>query len=225
MFQRGALWQCGGQPGECDSVLFKMQSGKKKASLMGELKLDKISGSRGVHKVLSEFRDMSRKSFRIRGTLSAFEDNDYSDFFAGLFEGFDKKNRLDAHRLSAGDKTLAISFGYRFGKGFKWILTTFNPDFQELRPGHILIDALIQESIARGDPYFDMYYGGELFYKQQWCNKMLPLKKVVVYRDNLLNRLCVGLENGLKSSRLFMYLAKRIYNFIRLKKYNDNKDN
>lgn len=202
-----------------------LQSCRKKASLKGELKLDKISGSRGVSELFSEFREMSRKSFRLRGTFSAFEDSRYSDFFSSLLEVFDRRERLDAHRLSAGDKTLAISFGYRFGKGFKWILTAFNPDFQELRPGHILIAALIRESISRGDPYFDMYYGGELFYKQQWCNKMMPLKKVTIYRDNLLNRIYIGSENGLRSNRLFMYLAKNIYNFIRLKKYNAKKNN
>lgn len=201
-----------------------LQSGKKKALIMGELRLNKISGDQNVRNLFAEFREISIKSFRMRGAFSAFEDNNYSFFFAELFEVFDKKGGLDAHRLSAGNETLAISFGYRFGKGFKWILTTFNPDFYELRPGYILIDALIQESIANGDPYFDMYYGGEVFYKQQWCNKMLPLKKIIVYRDNPLNRFCIGLEKGLRSNRLFIYPAKKIYNFIQVRKYNTQKN-
>lgn len=201
-----------------------LQSGKKKALLMGELRLQVVSGSQGVRRIFSEFRDMSIRSFRARGALSAFERNEYSDFFAELLEVFSANVRLDAHRLCAGDNTLAISFAYRFGKGFKWVLTAFNPDFSGLRPGHILIDALIQEAIAKGDPYFDMYYGGELFYKQQWCNKMLPLKKVTVYRDNLLNRLYIGLENGLRSNRLVMYPAKKIRNFITLNKSNTGKN-
>lgn len=201
-----------------------LESGKKKALLMGELKLNKISAGESVQKIFSEFRQMSIKSFRARGTFSAFEDNNYSDFFSELFETFHKNGRLDAHRLSAGDKTLAISFGYRFESGFKWVLTAFNPRFRELRPGHILIDRLIQEAITNRDPYFDMYYGGESFYKQQWCNKMLPLKKVTVYHDNLLNRFYINLENLLRSNRLLMSSAKKIRNFIMVKKFNISKN-
>jgi len=189
-------------------------SGKKKARLMGGLKLKKYEGSADIRNLFKEYKDMSIRSFRMRNAYSAFEDMTNANFFGDLLEVFDKKGRLDAHRLTIGDEALAISFGYRFGKGYKWILTTFNPDFQKLRPGHLLIDLLIQEAISNGDPYFDMYYGGELFYKQQWCNRIVPINRIVIYRNTFINKSILSLEGMAISNKSFMYFAKKIRNYI-----------
>lgn len=188
--------------------------GKQKASLIGELQLNKIKGIADINHLFSEFRDLSVRSFRIRNSISAFADTNYSNFFKEIIEIFERNGRLDAHRLSADNKTLGISFGYRFGEGFKWILTCFNPDFQNLRPGHLLIDFLIREAIAIGDPYFDMYYGGELFYKQQWCNRMIPIQRIEIYRNNLVNKSLLYGESVLRSNKLLINAAKGLFRII-----------
>lgn len=198
-----------------------VQSAKAKINKSGQLKLERIRDTNNIRELFSEYRQMSIRSFEMRDNRSAFLDDTYSDFFSELFEVFDSKGILDAHRLTASDKTLAISFGYRFGKGFKWILTAFNPDFYKFKPGYLLIDALLKEAAGNADPYFDMFYGGELFYKRQWCNKMIPLKKAVVYRSSFLNSSFVWLENSLITHRLVRHTAKgiqKVINGIRLKK-------
>lgn len=186
-----------------------LRNSKKEISLLGELALNRVSGSDEVNKLFNEYRALSLRAFRDRDAVSAFEDEACSNFYEELLGILDSKKMLDAHRLTAGTQTLAISFGYRFGKGFKWILTTYNPDYQDLRPGHHLIDSLIKEAILNGDPYFDMYYGGEVFYKRQWCNKMVPLKKILIYRKNICNEFVLWAERALRSNTSFMAWAKK----------------
>ncbi len=191
-----------------------LRKSKKEINENGELKLQRVSGASNVRSLFKTYRDLSIKAFRKRKNFSAFEDKNRSNFYEELLILFDQKNRLDAHKLTAKDATLGISFGYRFGKGFKWILTAFNPHYSQLRPGHLLIDALIQEAIHKGDPFFDMYYGGEVFYKQQWCTKLVSLKRLEICRKTFINR-SIGLtRNALRSNTLFMNSARRAKRFF-----------
>ena len=186
-----------------------MRKSKQEISKIGELKLHRISGTPDVRGLFRAYRGLSIKAFRKRKNISAFEDKNRSSFYEELLILFDQKKRLDAHKLTAETSTLGISFGYRFGKGFKWILTAFNPNYSQLRPGHLLIEALIHEAISRGDPYFDMYYGGEVFYKQQWCTRLVPLKRLEICRNNFINRSLSLTRNALKSNTIFMNSARR----------------
>jgi len=187
---------------------------KRQASSIGKLTLQRISGISGVAELFDEYMHLSVESFRARNAASAFEDTTYCNFFKEILAAFEKKKRLDAHRLTAGRCTLGISFGYRFGTGFKWILTSFNPKFHRLRPGHLLLDALVRDAINRGDRFFDMYYGGELLYKRQWCNKMTPIKRLEICRDSYFNRGLSWATGALKSRRKFVHLVKKAQKII-----------
>ena len=196
-----------------------LRSIKQKAEVASKLRLHKITGSLNVRNLFKEYRDLSIRSFRQRNKISAFEDKVYSSFYEEILEIFDRKKRLDAYRLTTENATLGITFGYRLGGNFKWILTVFNPDFSQLRPGHLLIDALIKAAIKNEDKYFDMYYGGEVFYKQQWCNEMIPLKTIQIYRKNLINASFVWAENALRSSTVLINAARRARNTFHKMKY------
>lgn len=185
-------------------------NGKKEASQLGRLMLLKIKGISNVRELFGEYKKLSVSSFRARRGISAFEHESYSNFFGGLLEVFEKKEKLDAHKLIAGSNTLGISFGYRFGNGFKWILTTYNSTFHSFRPGHLLLDALVQEAVKNGDLYFDMYYGGEVLYKQQWCDRMIPLRKLEIYRKDLFNLSFIWTEKIIRSTPVLLNTVKKI---------------
>lgn len=187
-----------------------LKKGKREISKIGELKLQRIRGASSIRSLFKAYKELSIRAFRMRNNVSAFENKRRCHFYEELLILFDKKNRLDAHILTAGAYTLGISFGYRFGKGFKWILTAFNPDFYQLRPGHLLIEALINEAINNGEPYFDMYYGGEVFYKQQWCPEMIPLKRIEICRNNFINKSVSLTRNALRSNKIFMDSARKV---------------
>ena len=183
--------------------------GKESLQRLGDVGLVRVRGAHEVAGLFREYKELSIRSFSKRDGLSAFSNERYGNFFGEILVLFEKTGRLDAHKLTAGASTLGISFGYRMGPGFKWILTAYNPDYESLRPGHLLLDFLIREAIKNKDPYFDMYYGGEVFYKRQWCNKMIPLKTVEIFRKNILNASIIKGRDFAYRNPGIMNLAKK----------------
>lgn len=149
-----------------------------------EVALEQIEHDK-VTEMYELYVKFSKESFLDRRQNSAFEDVRNIQFFRNLLLRLSERGFLEAHILRFGNQVAAISFAYRFGKGFKWILTAYNYQFKEFRPGHILIYELLKTSLEKGDPYFNMYYGGDSYYKSQWCNSFDPLYKISIFNQTL----------------------------------------
>lgn len=167
---------------------------------LGSPRLIRVSGEEEVEKYFEIYVRLSQESFQKRGNKSAFLDPRYIHFFRDFLKMMEKKQRLDAHVLKGGDDILAVSFAYRFGKGFHWTLTAFNYQFRHLRPGYLLIEDLIREVVERGDNYYN-WYGYERFYKEQWCNLKEPLYRFECYK----NRFYSNAVHTLEVLRNFLY--------------------
>jgi len=150
----------------------------------GAIVLEKASGEKEVGESAALYKKFSREAFAARNRKSNFENDKYADFFGEFLVLMEKAGRLDAHLLKAGDTVLAISFAYRFGRGFNWVLTAFDYEYKYYRPGYILIEELLKEICARGETYYN-WYGHGRFYKDQLCNLLEPLYKVMMVRKTL----------------------------------------
>lgn len=167
---------------------------------LGSPRLIRVSGEEEVEKYFEIYVRLSHDSFQKRGNKSTFLDPRYVHFFRDFLKMMEKKQRLDAHILKGADEILAVSFAYRFGKGFHWALTAFNYKFRHLRPGYLLIEDLIREVVERGDTYYN-WYGYERFYKEQWCNLKEPLYRFECYK----NRFYSNAVRTLEVLRNFLY--------------------
>ena len=177
----------------------------------GEVKLRAIKGREEVEQYFDLFVRFSRDSFSARNRRSSFENPEQAAFFREFLALMEEKQKLDAHALIAGEKVLAISFGYRFGKGFNWVLTGFNYDYSDLNPGYLLIEELIWEITRRGETYYNWYGHGQ-FYKTQWCNKQSPLYRFVLVRPTwkgLCYQACQWAEKALRSNQVVVNLLRK----------------
>jgi CelD/BcsL family acetyltransferase involved in cellulose biosynthesis len=150
----------------------------------GAITLETAAEEKEVGNVVGLYKKFSKDAFAARNRRSNFENDRYADFFGEFLVRMEKAGRLDAHMLKAGDTALAISFAYRFGRGFNWVLTAFNYEYKYYRPGYILIEELMKEICARGETYYN-WYGHGRFYKDQLCNLLEPLYKIIVVRKAL----------------------------------------
>lgn len=178
----------------------------------GELRLKEIKGKEEVEKHFDLYSQFSLHTFTARGRNSNFENKKYTTFFRDFLSFMVRKQRLDTHVLLAGDKVLAISFGYRFGKGFNWVLTGFNYDYKYFRPGYLLIEELIKEICNRGETYYN-WYSYERFYKTQWCNSQTPLYRFFLIRRTLKGtcyRMLQAVERVLRSNRMIVGLVQKL---------------
>lgn len=178
----------------------------------GNLQLKQIWGKDEVGKYFDLYTEFSSHSFMARRRKSNFDNEKYSSFFRDFLTLMDQKQRLDTHVLMAGDKVLAISFGYRFGKGYNYALTSFNYDYKYFKPGYLLVEELIKETCKHGETYYNSY-GYERFYKTQWCNSQIPLYRFLMIRHTLkgtIYRIFQATEKFLRSNKKTVTLIRKL---------------
>ena len=184
---------------------------KRAINEYGEIRLKEIGRQNEVALYFDKFIEFSLHSFNKREKKSSFENKRYSSFFREFLILMDKNARLDAHALFSGDKILAISFGYRFGKGLNLVLTGFDYKYKYVRPGYLLIEELIKETVRRKETYYN-FYGYDRFYKSQWSNKQAPLYKIFVMRNSLRGRfhkILFQIEKSLRSNKAIVSFFRR----------------
>lgn len=182
------------------------------AGHLGEPQLREIRGKKEVMRYFDLYAGFSREAFKGRNRNSSFENGKYTDFFRDFLILMDENRRLDAHALTAGDKVLAISFGHKFGRGFNWILTGFDYNYKNYRPGYLLIEELIKEICRRGETIYN-WYGHDRFYKSQWCNQRTPLYRLFIMKRTLKGA-CYGalrnMEDSLRSNKVIVDFVRKV---------------
>jgi len=200
-----------------DTISWKLKKdlrAKRKHILksLGDISLKEISGPEEIGKYFDVYTGFSRSAFTGRGRRSSFEDGRYASFLKDLMIVMDKGGRLAAYVLFAGDRIMAVSFGYRSDKGYDWVLTSFDYELKYFRPGYILMEEQLKRIYDRGGTYCNMY-GHERFFKDQWSNDQSPLIKLFLIRRTLRGG-CYsainGAENALRSNPVMVRLARRL---------------
>lgn len=174
----------------------------------GEITLKEVRGEEEVNRCVDLYRKFSLDAFAARNRRSNFNNERYAEFFREFLVLMERDGRLDAHMLIAGDNVLAISFAYRFGRGFNWVLTGFNYEYKYYRPGYILIEELLKEVARRKESYYN-WYGYGRFYKDQWCNLQTPLYKVLIVKKTLKGSLFLISQKVRKTAKSLRDLLKK----------------
>jgi CelD/BcsL family acetyltransferase involved in cellulose biosynthesis len=175
---------------------------RKKATEVGEISLMQMSKIDDIINVANLFIDFSIESRKTRAK-SGYNDNDQADFVRSIVRAFAEKSIVDAHVLYFGEEIAAVSIGWRYGPGYKYILPSYNPKYSNISPGYSLIYALIDYAKNNGDPYFDMFSGGEVFYKSKWCNYFPPILVLKVYKDSLIGLIAYAFQKVIRSIKRY----------------------
>ncbi len=178
----------------------------------GRLRLEAVSGSRKVPDLFCKYKEFSLRAFSSRGRKSAFENPLYADFFMAVIAGMEKRGLLAAHALIAGDKIIAVSFGYKGAKRFDWALTAFDYDYRYYRPGYILIEELISYVTEWGGVSYN-WYGHERFYKSQWCNAPTPLMRLYAMKRTprgYFYKYADMAERVMRSNKFILAMARKV---------------
>jgi CelD/BcsL family acetyltransferase involved in cellulose biosynthesis len=200
-----------------DTVSWKLKKdlrAKRKHVLkdFGAISLKEISGEEPVRKYFDIYAGFARNAFAERKRKNSVEDDNYASFLKDLMVAMEKTGRLAAYALLAGDRTVAVNFGYRSDKGFDWVLTSFDYELKYFRPGYILMEEQLKHIYGKGGTYCNMY-GHDRFFKEQWANDQKPLYKLFLIRRTLRGG-CYSVirraENALRSNPAMVRLARRL---------------
>ena len=172
-------------------------------------RLTAISTLKDIHQAFEYYIQFSKESFRLRNKKSNIHDEKYQTFLRTLFSELFLKALLKCHVLKSKNQIIAVSFGYVFNHQFDWILTAYNHQFHQYRPGYLLIQDLIHENASQHLTLYN-WFGYDRLYKRQFCNLKSPLLRVRLFKPTLLNRLIYRCEKSLRQHPYFKNILKSI---------------
>jgi CelD/BcsL family acetyltransferase involved in cellulose biosynthesis len=178
----------------------------------GDISIKAIKGENGTARYYDMYMEMTVKAFRERGRRNMLEDKAYAGFFREFLMAADKRGMSDAFAFYAGDKLLAIIFGYKIGPGYNWALTGFDYEFRYVRPGYLLVEGIIDEMVRRGDTICNCY-GHESFFKNQWCNKMTPMYRFYIAKKSVRGSAFMAAQKAagiMRSNKIIAATAKKL---------------
>lgn len=151
----------------------------------------------------------SVRAFQQRKQDSAFSDDRYRMFVRDVLEQACQNHTIDANVLTVGERIIAIHFGYSLRDHLNYIFTTFDSDFADWRPGHLLIHRLVQLAEERRNSLIDLFSGGKL-YKRQWSNRQEAVLCVELWRDTLSGRVARRCVQRLRTSRVLRAVERAV---------------
>jgi CelD/BcsL family acetyltransferase involved in cellulose biosynthesis len=157
---------------------------RKKAEQIGPVHLEKVIDKVQVDDLANLFIRYSIDSRQSRGGKSTYENPKQAEFVKNIVSVFMQQGKIDVHKLNYGDTIAAVCIGWRYGPGYKYVFTSYNPIYSKISPGYTLIYELINYAFHNKDPYFDMFVGGDVHYKRKWCNKFPTITDLRIFNNH-----------------------------------------
>lgn len=133
---------------------------------IGTISLDCVVEPGAIDLVLEEMRAFREQRFRKRPGKDLLQDPDYFRFYRNVALDGAAAGFVRLFRMSVNGRTVAADFGLAHRGAFLGLLRGFDDGIYKNRSlGMLATDALLANSVARGDLCFDMTIGDEP-YKQ-----------------------------------------------------------
>ncbi|MEN6627209.1 MAG: GNAT family N-acetyltransferase [Candidatus Sumerlaeia bacterium] len=133
-------------------------------------RIEAVTDLAGVSAAVEAFRRHSIARLGEKGLHSTLHDRRMADFFAELARACFERDRAIYFGAWLGDACIGTIFGLRMGSYICYYNGSFDPEFSNLSPGTLMIDALCREAIVRGHRRLDML-GGFGEYKHRWAGE------------------------------------------------------
>ncbi len=167
---------------------YYVKRAEKELSKIGRVSLSSVGDCGQVSRIADDYVRFSQDSFRARGKKSVYENPRYRMFLKELINKFCSARYLDTNVLKLDDRIIAIHFGYSTGNNLNYVFTSFDMDFAEFSPGHLLIYKLIELGAKRRNEFLDFYSGWNL-YKDKWCNLKDEIITIEIRRNSVGNKI------------------------------------
>jgi hypothetical protein len=162
----------------------------------GALTLVRTSTVEGVRTFLDGVREIGKRSWKKTGSGWAHISGTNA---LHQLEDVARRGFLRSYILRVGDAPCAFVNGYQHGGVYHYADLAYEERFAKWSPGLVLLYLLI-EDLCADDPPRQLNFGtGYADYKRQFANQITHDASVLVLRQNMGNRLRVGLHSGILS--------------------------
>jgi len=109
-------------------------------------------------------------------------------FYDEIAENAARFNYLSLYFLEVNDQMVAANFGLSYRGRFFSLKLVMNEEYREFGPGHLMINAGVQDCVERGFTHYD-FTGPREEYESTWTSHVRPHSEVLVFRDGPYGRL------------------------------------
>jgi CelD/BcsL family acetyltransferase involved in cellulose biosynthesis len=101
-------------------------------------------------------------------------------------------------------RPIAFHYGFTAGGIYSLIVTSYDEDFREFSPGHLLTEDLLKRCIDKRLEEFD-FLGCDLPWKIEWTPSSRPYDWLYIFRNSLKGRFLHQLKFGwVRTARLLL---------------------
>jgi CelD/BcsL family acetyltransferase involved in cellulose biosynthesis len=137
----------------------QLRRSRKKFYSAGDGKCFTISDEKRLDWAIDKLIELHHKRWQGRAEHYAFSSPNYISFHRSVMHDFIKQNRLRLFCLTLDEKIISMLYCYRWKDTMYYFQGGFDPDYQHLQPGQVIMGHAIESAIQERLKVFDMLKG------------------------------------------------------------------
>ena len=137
----------------------QLRRSRKKFYSAGDGKFFVISDEKRLDWAIDKLIELHHKRWQGRAEHYAFSSPNYISFHKSVMHDFIKQNRLRLFCLELDEKVISMLYCYRWKDTMYYFQGGFDPDYQHLQPGQVIMGHAIESAIQERLKVFDMLKG------------------------------------------------------------------
>jgi hypothetical protein len=126
-----------------------LRIGRQRLESRGAVSVEMRTGSSAGADFLPEFLALEASGWKGRNCTAIANDSNITAFYTTLVRNLATQGQLEWHIVRVESRPVAAQIGVRCGASLMLPKYAFDEDFAECTPGHLLMEAVIQEAFAR----------------------------------------------------------------------------
>jgi len=132
-----------------------------------------------------ELANLHQTRHASKGEQGSFGSERYCNFHLALMKEAMKRDELRLYVLVLNEETVGIEYAYFCNRKLMFFQNGFDPKFESLSPGHLLMSHIIDESIKEGAESMDLLKGN-YEYKASYAKEQVLSVSVDLWRSQLM---------------------------------------
>lgn len=143
---------------------------------------EKIGQGREIGEYFDIFLNLNKLRLKDKDLETPFSDSMFQTFHRNILNEFHKKGMAELCFLKTNEDYLAGLYLFSYDHCYYYYQSGFNPEWQKLSPGTLLLYHLIKDAHENKWKKFDFLQGGEE-YKINWTNSQENNAKIIIFNN------------------------------------------
>ena len=151
----------------------------------GEVQLTTCASIDEVRATFAELLRLHKLRRQSKGGTGSFQSEQYCKFHLALMEKAFLRNELRLSKLVVNGKTIGIEYAFLTNKILLFFQTGFDPQYQHLSPGHLLMMHAIDQAIEEGAEHMDLLKG-DYEYKRSYARLTATTMNLDIWKNPIM---------------------------------------